>query len=89
MLALGLVADRFSYWPFWITEALVSIPLLWWLMQRQRLCNTIANACWHYALFLFCFFYTSRFLNENYLGYILAFAALGMLLPGKQMRTEE
>ena len=89
VLALGLVADRFSYWPFWITEALVSIPLLWWLMQRQRLCNTIANACWHYALFLFCFFYTSRFLNENYLGYILAFAALGMLLPGKQMRTEE
>jgi hypothetical protein len=29
--------------------------------------------------FLFIFFYTSRFLNENYLGYILAFLALGTL----------
>jgi hypothetical protein len=26
---------------------------------------------------LLAFFYTSRFLNENYLGYILAFLALG------------
>jgi hypothetical protein len=39
--------------------------------------NTLANACWHYAIFLFAFFYSSRFLNENYLGYLLAFLALG------------
>jgi hypothetical protein len=39
---------------------------------------------WSYALFLFAFFFVSRFLNENYLGYILAFAALGALVatPG-------
>jgi hypothetical protein len=35
----------------------------------------LAAACWHYALFLLVFFYASRFLNENYLGYILAFLA--------------
>ncbi|MEZ4658489.1 MAG: glycosyltransferase family 87 protein [Caldilineaceae bacterium] len=84
VLALGLVADRFAYWPFWISEAVVSIPLLWWLLHRQRQCNSLANACWHYALFLLCFFYSSRFLNENYLGYILAFGALGMLLPERR-----
>jgi hypothetical protein len=36
-------------------------------------------ACWHYAIFLFAFFYGSRFLNENYLGFILAFMAVGLL----------
>lgn len=89
VLALGLVADRFTYWPFWITEAVVAIPLLWWLMQRQRKSNSLANACWHYALLLLCFFYTSRFLNENYLGYILAFGALGVLLSAEAMGVEE
>jgi hypothetical protein len=31
---------------------------------------------YHYALLLFAFFYVSRFLNENYLGYLLALFAV-------------
>ena len=79
ILALGLVSDRFSLWPFWILEILVALPVLLWFVRRQQIDNTLANATWHYGLFLLIFFYGSRFLNENYLGYIFAFAAIGFL----------
>jgi hypothetical protein len=79
VLAFGLVSDRFAQWPFWTIEALVGVPLLVWFVYRQLRANTLANACWHYGLLLFGFFYASRFLNENYLGYILAFLAIGAL----------
>ena len=79
VLALGLVADRFAQWPFWIFQVLAAAPVLIWFVARQTRGNTLATASWHYALFLLVFFYASRFLNENYLGYILAFLAVGAL----------
>jgi hypothetical protein len=79
VLALGLVPDRFAQWPFWLTELLVALPLMLWFLWRQLRANTLAHAAWHYGLLLLAFFYTSRFLNENYLGFILAFLAIGIL----------
>jgi hypothetical protein len=79
VLALGWVNDRFDQWPFLILEMLLALPLLLWFVWRQWHSNDVAMACWHYGLFLLAFFYGSRFLNENYLGYILAFLALGIL----------
>jgi hypothetical protein len=79
VLALGWVSDRFGQWPFWLAEAVVAGLLVAWLLWRQLQDNTLANACWHYGLLLFGFFYASRFLNENYLGFLLAFLAIGIL----------
>lgn len=79
VLGLGLVSNRFAQWPFWIFQTVAATPVLIWFLTRQMRQNTLTHACWHYGLFLFIFFYTSRFLNENYLGYILAFLALGAL----------
>lgn len=79
VLALGWVEDRFAYWPFWLTELLIGLPLLLALLKKQAAENTPARAAWGYGLFLVAFFFVSRFLNENYLGYILAFLALGTL----------
>ena len=86
VLAFGGLASRFDAWPFWILEVMVALPLLLWLGWRQARRNTIAAACWHYALLLFGFLYVSRFLNENYLGYILAFLALGYLVGEEAWR---
>jgi len=79
VLAFGLVDGRFAEWPFWQLELLIALPTLLWFFYRQLRGNTIANACWHYGVFLFVFFYGSRFFNENYIAYILAFLALGLL----------
>lgn len=82
LLALGLVTSRFDYWPFWLPQLIVCGPLLVFLLWRQWRDSRIAAACSGYALFLLVFFYLSRFLNENYLGYILAFLALGVFAQG-------
>jgi hypothetical protein len=58
---------------------LLGLPLMAGLLWRQTRENTPARALWGYGLFLFVFFFVSRFLNENYLGYILAVLALGAL----------
>jgi len=79
VLALGWVQSRFDYWPFWLPELLVGLPLLVGLLKQQIGDNTPARAMWNYGVFLLAFFFVSRFLNENYLGYILAFLALGTL----------
>jgi len=88
VLAFGGLASRFDQWPFWVLEVAVTLPLLLWLGRRQARHNTLAAACWHYALLLFGFLYVSRFLNENYLGYILAFLAMGYLVyPSTSVHT--
>jgi len=50
------------------------------LLWRQTRENTAGRALWSYALFLFVFFFFSRFMNENYLGYLLAVLGLGALV---------
>jgi len=80
LLATGQAASRFVYWPFWIPQLLFGLPLLMGLLWRQMRCNTLDRALWGYALFLALFFFVSRFMNENYLGYILALLALGALI---------
>ncbi len=82
VLTLGWVKTRFDAWPFWLPELLVGAPFMSALLVRQWRTNTLARALWCYGLFLLAFFFVSRFLNENYLGYITAFLALGALLPG-------
>ncbi len=79
ILALGFVSGRFAEWPFWRLELIIALPTLLWFLYRQLRSNTLANACWHYGVFLFVFFYGSRFFNENYIAYILPFLALGIL----------
>ncbi len=87
VLAFGGLASRFDPWPFWLLEVALTLPLLLWLGWRQARHNTISAACWHYALLLFGFLFVSRFLNENYLGYILAFLALGYFALHERQRT--
>jgi len=40
----------------------------------------MANVYWYGAIFLLGFAYFSRFLNENYLGFLLALFALGYFI---------
>ena len=80
VLAFGWVKSRFDAWPFWLVELLVAGPLMAAFLWRQWQENQLGRALWSYGFFLFAFFFVSRFLNENYLGYILAFLVLGALV---------
>jgi hypothetical protein len=84
ILTFSLVPDRLAYWPFWIPELLVATPLLIALLWRQMRHNTLGTMLYHYVVLLFVFFYVSRFLNENYLGYLLALFALAYFVAGSE-----
>jgi 4-amino-4-deoxy-L-arabinose transferase-like glycosyltransferase len=89
ILALNLVPDRLAYWPFWIPEALITTPLLIILLWRQARRNTLGTMLYGYVVVLFGFFYVSRFLNENYLGYLLALFALAHFAEGMEQDRGE
>lgn len=81
VLALGWVADRFDYWPFIIPGFIVTAPLLWFLLRQQARSNTVQRMLYSYVVLLLVFFYVSRFLQPNYLGYMLSVLALAMMIP--------
>ena len=59
---------------------MVAVPLVLGLLRRQWQANTLANVAWHGAVLLFAYAYVSRFLNENYLGFIVGLLAVGVLM---------
>ena len=78
VLALNLVQSRLSYFPFWVFEALFGLPILIASLWRQvTRDNSVGAMLYGYALFSFVFLFFSRFLNENYIGYLLACLTLG------------
>ncbi len=78
VLALQWVQSRLDYFPFWIPEVVFGLPLLIALLWRQlRRDNSVSAMLYGYTLFCFTFLFFSRFLNENYIGYLLACLALG------------
>jgi hypothetical protein len=84
VLALGLVDSRLDYFPFWIPELLICLPLMLYLLRRQWKHNSLASMLYHYAFLALAFFYTSRFMNENYLGYLLAVIAIAIFVDSSQ-----
>jgi len=80
VLGLNLVPSRVAYFPFWIPEAIIAVPLVVILLRRQWRENTLANIAWHGGVLFFAYAYASRFLNENYLGFIVGLLAVGVLM---------
>jgi hypothetical protein len=80
VLGLGWVADRFEYWPFIIPELIITLPLLGFLLWRQARSNTMGTMLYGYVVLLLAFSYVSRFLQPNYLGYMLGFLTLAILI---------
>ena len=76
ILGLGLVESKLDYFPFWIPGLFICLPLLLFLLWKQVRANTLGAMLYGYSALMFVFFYFSRFFNENYVGFILAFVAL-------------
>ncbi len=82
VLALGLVPNRLAYWPFWVVESVIAGPLLTVGLWRLWHNPAIPTMLQGYAILLMGFFYGSRFLNENYLGFLLAVFTLAFFIAG-------
>jgi hypothetical protein len=84
VLAFGGVANRFEYWPFIIPQLLIAGPLLWFLLRQQARQNTMNRMLYGYVVLLLLFFYLSRFLQPNYLGYLAAVLTLAFMVEERR-----
>ena len=66
LLNLGIIDSPYAKFPFWITQAIVGIPLLIYLMKRQIAANTLGNMVMSYGIFLFVIWYFSHHFNDSY-----------------------
>ena len=89
VLAFGLVSDRFEYWPFIIPGLIIGLPLMFLLLWKQTKLNTMAVMLYGYAIFLLAFAYVSRFLQPNYLGFLLGIITLAVLLPDNDQQYKK
>ncbi len=67
---IGIIKSSNQYYPFWIWQTIVGLPLIIWLIYWQKKENTVKRLIIVYALFLFVFWYLSRYFNNSHLGYI-------------------
>jgi hypothetical protein len=87
VLAFGLLESRFEYWPFIIPQAIIGLPLLLFLLRRQAQHNAMNIMLSGYVVFLFIFFYLSRFMQPNYLGFLGSVLVLAYCLSSENQQT--
>lgn len=67
---LGVIKDVHLYYPFWIWQIVVGFPILIYLISWLKKENSIQRLVISYAIFLFVFWYFSRYFNNSHLGYL-------------------
>lgn len=77
LLKLGIIRTAHDYYPFWIFQATVLVPLLVIFIPRLVKRPNISLALFVSALMLFANQYVARYFFFNHLGLILSLAAAG------------
>jgi len=89
ILAQKNIIPRTENYPFFILQLVFAIPVAivsLWLMVKK---STISFLLFSYGVFLFVFWYFSRFFNDNYLGYLtMVFLAGIMFKETKSVKSK-
>lgn len=67
---IGIIKDTHEYFPFHIFQIIIGIPLIWVLVVFLKKNLTVARLILVYGIFLFVFWYLSRYFNNSHLGYL-------------------
>jgi len=67
---LGFIHDKYDYYPFVIWQAIIGTPLLIVLLKYLKKNPSVKAMIIAYTLFLFVFWYFSRYFNNSHLGYL-------------------
>lgn len=66
----GVLSDRYSYYPFIVWQFLICTPLLVALLYYLNKNTSVKRLLIVYGLFLFVYWYLSRYFNNSHLGYL-------------------
>jgi len=67
---LGFIKNVNLYYPFWIWQVVFGLPLLIYLIKWQKKDISLKRLIISYGLFLFVFWYFSRYFNNSHLAYL-------------------
>ena len=67
---MGIIKDANQYYPFVIWQVIVGIPLAVILIKNLKNNLSVSRLILIYGIFLFVFWYFSRYLNNSHLGYL-------------------
>ncbi|OGL41543.1 MAG: hypothetical protein A3C43_00120 [Candidatus Schekmanbacteria bacterium RIFCSPHIGHO2_02_FULL_38_11] len=83
-LLLFIGYSKSDYFPFKYLQLITGLPLLYFLLRRQLKNNTINFMLISYGILSFVLLYFSRFLHDNYLGYVFSVLCLGFFLEERK-----
>lgn len=66
----GVIKDVHEYFPFHIFQIVIGVPLAWFLVVYLKKNPSVSRLIAVYGLFLFVFWYLSRYFNNSHLGYL-------------------
>ncbi len=66
----GLIRDLKMYFPFILLQLIICIPLVFILIRYQIKHNTTQRLIIVYGIFLFVYWYLSRYFNNSHMGYL-------------------
>lgn len=67
---IGVIGDKFTSYPFWLWQTIIGLPLMVVLFRWQKKQNTVSRLIIVYGIFLFVFWYLSRYFNNSHLGFL-------------------
>ncbi len=79
--SFGLIKNIHDYYPFIVWQIIVCAPLIGYFLLLQKKDNTVKTLILFYALFLFVFWYFSRYFNNSHLGYLSMLLILSYFWP--------
>lgn len=77
---LGVIRDIHAYYPFIFWQIGIAIPIAWFLLRWFRAQLSAGRLLIAYGIFLFVFWYFSRYFHNSHLGYISLVLSVGYFL---------
>lgn len=77
---LGFIKDLHAYYPFIYWQLGAGVPVLWFLIRWLQTKATAGRLLIAYGIFLFVFWYFSRYFHNSHLGYISLVLGIGYFL---------
>lgn len=79
---IGIIGDKFAPYPFWIWQVVFGGPLALLLFRELARQKSVKFLIFAYGLFLFVFWYFSRYFHNSHLGYLTLVFLTAYFWPG-------
>ena len=84
LLQTGHIADVHQYYPFHVWQIVIGIPAIFFLIRFLKKSPSIARLIISYGIFLFVFWYFSRYFNNSHLGFLSLIFITAYFWPDKK-----